>query len=74
MTNSDNTLEITSPLQAIHYLRQSKYNPELQNELTDSALEYLDNYFAQDRLALTSSDKQRIAEYLFSLSTNQESI
>lgn len=74
MTTSKHELEFTSPLQAIHYLRQSRYNPELQEQVTNSALDYLDNYFSQDRLALTSQDKQKIAEYLFSLYTSEEAI
>lgn len=72
MIDHENTeLEITSPLQAINLLKQAHLNPIASEQYKDSALDYLDSYFAQDRLQLTNEDKHRIAEYLFSLSAKE---
>lgn len=72
MTDNETKLKITSPLQAINLLKQAHLNPISGEKYRDSALDYLDTYFGQDRLQVTEPDKRKIAKYLLSLSRHKE--
>jgi hypothetical protein len=70
MTEDTISFEITSPLQAVNYLKLARQNPLNQEQLLDAAMDYLEGHFTP--LALTTADKAKVKALIYALATEGE--